>query len=83
MCTTMIITKGATADGSMVVTHSDDDELADQRVIRVPAADHPEGSRRPIMPESYPYPRMVTSGRGPGYDTAGWPATEPIGRSPR
>ena len=83
MCTTMIITKGATADGSMVVTHSDDDELADQRVIRVPAADHPEGSRRAIMPESYPYPRMVTSGRGPGYDTAGWPATEPIGEIPQ
>jgi dipeptidase len=82
MCTTMIITKGATADGSMVVTHSDDDELADQRVIRVPAADHPEGSLRPIMPESYPYPRMVTSGRGPGYDTAGWAATEPIGEIP-
>src|ERR1700758_1468471 len=26
MCTTMTITKGATANGSMVVTHSDDDE---------------------------------------------------------
>ena len=79
MSTTMIITKGATADGSMVVTHSDDNELADQRVIRVPAGDHAPGSRRPVMAESYPHPRMVTSGRGPGYDTPGWPATEPIG----
>jgi dipeptidase len=61
MCTTMIITRGATADGSMVVAHSDDDELSDQRVIRVPAGDHPAGSRRAVMPESYPYPRMVTS----------------------
>ena len=40
MCTTMIITKGASADGSMMVAHSDDDELSDQRVIYVPAADH-------------------------------------------
>ncbi len=83
MCTTMIITKGATADGSMVVTHSDDDELADQRLIRVPAAEHPSGSRRPVMAESYPYPRMVTVGRGPGYDTSGWPKTEPIGHIPQ
>ncbi|MDV7042902.1 C69 family dipeptidase [Dickeya solani] len=40
MCTTMIITRGATADGSTMVTHSDDDELADQRFIHVPAQ-HP------------------------------------------
>ena len=79
----MIITKGATADGSMVVTHSDDDELADQRVIRVPAADHAPGSRRPVMAESYPYPRMVTTGRGRGYDTPGWPQTEPVGDIPQ
>ena len=31
MCTTMILTKGAMASGAMVVTHSDDDELSDQR----------------------------------------------------
>jgi len=82
MCTTMIITRGATADGSMVVTHSDDDELADQRVIHVPAADHAPGSRRQVMKEDYPYPRFVTDQRGPGYDTAGWPRSEPIGSVP-
>jgi len=83
MCTTLIITKGAAADGSMIVAHSDDDELADQRVVRVPAADHAPGSERPIMAESYPYPRMVTSERGPAYDTQGWPQTEPIGHIPQ
>ena len=82
MCTTMIITRGATADGSMVVTHSDDDELSDQRVIRVPAADHPEGARRPVLKESYDYPRLVRKDRGPHYDTDGWPESEPIGEIP-
>lgn len=83
MCTTLIITKGATADGSMVVTHSDDDELADQRVIYVPAADHAPADRRQVMKEDYPYPRFVTDQRGRGYDTPGWPRTEPIGHVPQ
>jgi dipeptidase len=83
MCTTMIITQGATADGSMVVAHSDDDELSDQRVIRVPATDHAPGSRRAVVAESYTYPRLVTTERGPGYDTPGWPQTTPIGHIPQ
>ena len=45
-CTTMIVTKGASADGSMMVAHSDDDELSDQRLIRVPA--HPQSGSRTI-----------------------------------
>jgi len=36
MCTTMIITCGATADGSMIVIHSNDNKLSDQRFIYVP-----------------------------------------------
>ncbi|HPF33339.1 MAG TPA: dipeptidase, partial [Candidatus Sabulitectum sp.] len=39
-CTTMIVTPGATVDGSMFVTHSDDNELMDERLILVPAANH-------------------------------------------
>lgn len=83
MCTTMIFTKGATANGAMVVTHSDDDELSDQRVISVPAADHAEGTMRPILPESYNYPRLVRSDRGPHYKTPGYDETKPIGEIPQ
>ena len=75
MCTTLIITKGAMADGSMVVTHSDDDELGDQTLIRVPAQDHAPGATRDILREHYLHPRIVSSERGPGYQPA--PGTVP------
>lgn len=72
-CTTMIITKGASADGSMMVAHSDDDELGDQRFIRVPSRIQ-EGSR-PIYTELYRYPRINTKERGPWYFVEGYPIT--------
>jgi dipeptidase len=84
MCTTMIVTKGATADGSMMVTHSDDNELSDQRLIFVPAQDHAPGSVRGIIDGSAdPYPRLVSKDRGPGYDLAGWPESPLIGTIPQ
>lgn len=36
MCTTMIVGKDASKDGSVIIAHSDDD-VADERVIRVPS----------------------------------------------
>ena len=84
MCTTMIITPGATKDGSMIVTHSDDNELADQRFISVPAQDHAPGSMRGIVAGiNIAYPRIVSKERGPGYDTAGYPETALIGQIPQ
>jgi dipeptidase len=84
MCTTMIITNGATADGSMMVTHSDDNELSDQRIIYVPAQDHTPGSLRGIVDGTNDaYPRLVSKQRGPGYDTPGWPETPLIGSIPQ
>jgi len=84
MCTTMIITCGATKDGSMIVTHSDDNELSDQRFIHVPAQDHPEGSKRGIVAGiNDGYPRLVSKERGQGYDTPEWPETPLIGEIPQ
>ena len=37
-CSTLIVTKGASADGSLFVAHSDDSEMFDNRLIYVPAA---------------------------------------------
>ena len=75
-CTTMIITKGASADGSMMVAHSDDDELGDQRLIRVPARQ--QTGKRSIYHEHYRYPRIVTDDRGAGYNTPGFQPTKPV-----
>lgn len=70
MCTTILVTKGATFDGSTFVSHSDDDDIGDQRLVRVPAADHPVGSMRPVYKCSTNYPRVVTDQLGPGYNTS-------------
>ena len=75
-CTTMIITPGASKDGSMMVTHSDDDELGDQRLIYVPSKLQ-EGERK-IFGDAYLYPRIVTDDRGPAYNTEGYPQTTPL-----
>jgi dipeptidase len=84
MCTTMIITKGATLDGSTMVSHSDDDELSDQRIIYVPSQDHPPGSMREVIAGDITYyPRIVSDQRGPGYVLDGWPKTLAIGKIPQ
>ncbi len=84
MCTTLIVTKGASADGSMIVAHSDDDELSDQRLVLVPEADYAPGTMRKVFGERYRYPRIVTGDRGPGYDPIpGQLATQPIGEIPQ
>ena len=82
-CTTILVTKGASADGSVIVSHSDDDELQDQRVIYVPAADHKPGSKRPVYYDPCSFGgsniRYVGTSRGPGYDMPGEPQTKPLG----
>ena len=93
-CTTIIVTPGATEDGSMFVTHSDDNELMDERLIFVPAADHEAGSTRPVYASAcalgeFPeyncltYPRLVCHERSVFYDTPGYPASIPIGEIPQ
>ena len=48
-CTVIGVARGATADGSTLVSHSSDAEGAgDPRVVKVTGGEHAEGSRRPI-----------------------------------
>jgi dipeptidase len=92
-CTTTITGKDASADGSVMVSHTDDG-MGDARVIFVPAMDHPEGAMRPVFYDSPAMGflpewggtqthRLITDTRGPGYDIKGEPAGVPLGYIPQ
>jgi len=90
----MIITKGATMDGSVFVAHSDDSEMFDNRLVYVPAADHKPGSMRPVYydaaalgdrPEfnSNVLRRYVGTDRGDIYKDENIPQSIPLGFIPQ
>ena len=92
-CTTTIVTKGASADGSTYVTHSNDSGECDPSIVYVPAKDHPQGSRRNIYPSAialdelpqyqcYMTPRLADNQRAPGYAVGTANPTIPVGSIP-
>lgn len=93
-CTTAIVTKGASADGSVMVSHSDDNDLGDQSIVFVPARDWPEGAKRPVYDSAvavqpnpatntFLVPRLADADRAPGYAHKGAPRSIPIGFIPQ
>jgi len=93
-CTTLLVTKGASEDGSVIVAHSDDSELFDQRLVYVPAADHKPGSMRPVYYDAsslgdrpqyhgYELNRYVGAHRGPTYVNPKRPQSIPLGYIPQ
>ncbi|MBN3038697.1 MAG: C69 family dipeptidase [Candidatus Omnitrophica bacterium] len=93
-CTTILVTKGASEDGSVMVAHSDDSELFDQRLAYVPAADHEPGSMRPVYYDAaalgdrpqyhgYELNRYVGTERGPTYVDPDKPQSIPLGYIPQ
>lgn len=92
-CTTMIVGKDASVDGSVMVSHSDDG-LGDGSVIYVPAMDHKPGSRRAVYYSHCALDfkpqwgatishRIVTKDRGPGYNKKGVTPSVPLGFIPQ
>ncbi len=93
-CSTMLITKGATRDGSVFVAHSDDSEMFDNRLVYIPAADHKPGSMRPVYydpsalgdrPEynANTLRRYVGTHRGERYIDNALPQSIPLGFIPQ
>ena len=92
-CTTTIVTKGASAEGVVYVTHSNDAFSSDPNIVYVPAKDHPEGSMRAVYPcaiawdelpeyECYENPRLVAPERADAYDYPWKKRTKPLGEIP-
>jgi dipeptidase len=83
-CTAVIAGAKASADGSVLVTHSDDGEgNSDARLGFVPAANHSAGAMRPVWPDLESFPRYVGSARGDTYlRQPGQTDTVPIGYIP-
>jgi len=48
-CTSLVAAKGATADGSVMVTYAADSHNLYGELYRQPAADHPKGTMRPVI----------------------------------
>ena len=95
-CTIAVVGKKASADGSVMVSNSNDG-LSDARLIYVPAKDHKPGSMRPVYyshcalgfkpewggTESH---RIVDGKRAPAYNTGGKngdPKSVPLGYIPQ
>lgn len=92
-CTTTIVTKGATADGSTLVTHSNDAFTSDPNIVYVPAKEHQPGEMRKVYPAAIAwdempeyncreFPRLVAPERAEDYARPGQEPTKPLGEIP-
>ena len=92
-CTTMIVGKNATSDGSVIVSHSDDD-VSDTRVVLVPRQKGGKDIIRPIYYDncsigsnqkynSTDIRRYIGKSRGPVYDTGDYKNSIPLGEIPQ
>ena len=92
-CTITLVTKGASADGSVFVSHSNDGFGGDPNVVFVPAKNHKRGSMRPVYPSAaaideipeyncFTCPHLVAPERSEAYNFPDKPKTKPVGYIP-
>lgn len=97
-CTTIAVGRNATEDGSVIIAHTNDD-ISDERFIRVPAANFGRDEQRPVYyddaalgPQKFnndelynatALRRYIGSSRGPGYNTGDFPPSKALGSIPQ
>ena len=92
-CTIMLVTKSASTDGSVFVSHSNDGFGADPNVVFVPAKNHKKGSLRPVYPTAaavgempeyncFDNPYLVAPERSDAHNFPDRPRTKAIGHIP-
>jgi len=85
-CTTLVVGKKASKDGSVLLTHSNDEAKygGDARLCFIPAQTYPVGSKRPVYYSPEVFPRYVGVDRGDCYmPKVGQVPFEPIGYIPQ
>merc|ERR1719195_1925603 len=76
-CTSVVLARGATADGHALASQTADSTAGDFRVAYVPARDHAPGAMRPLPRgdgENMMYPRSTDSAHSPQY----FPVENPV-----
>ncbi len=67
-CTVILVTKGASQNNSVIIAHTDDSNIEDdKRIVYVPAADYSTGAKRNISYTMWGFPRYSGTDRGPNY----------------
>jgi len=70
-CTTIIVGKSASKTGYPLVTHTNDsDGKYDSRLMKIPRTKFEKGTKRPIFPDTFTYPRLVNDHLGPDFSKA-------------
>jgi dipeptidase len=84
-CTTIVVGKAASADGSVMVTHSNDMETnPDARLCWVPSKEHLPNSTRDVYFDKEDFPRYIGYDRGSCYEPSpGQVPDVPIGAIPQ
>lgn len=88
-CTVIGVGRDASADGSVMVAHTDDSGgMGDPRLVHVPARDWPAGSQRNVYLSIADYPRLIAPERAPEYEAsssaqASLPWATPLGSIPQ
>jgi len=88
-CTAIGIGRHASADGSVMVAHTDDSAgMGDPRLVRVAARDWPANATRNVYLSIADYPRLLAPERAPEYEAsssahADLPWAKPLGSIPQ